>query len=155
MARNGARAVAVLWIAFAWSSCTAVHTLRPEERLPALDAASAGLLDSTTGTARAGAEPWHAATAADLEGAYSFVAIHGPVAASVLRMDYYFDPAGTYSAAALMLEPDGPRYHAVQDTWTLRDDELRFGNGSPPATAAVAGRRLRLSNELGTLILQH
>lgn len=95
---------------------------------------------------------WTPLEPAALPGLWASESIDGAAAAVVREVHYWFGEDGRFSGAALCLQPE-PAYQVLEGRWTLVDGELTLGAGSVPARAEVAGERLRLSGEEGTVLL--
>ncbi|MCE9595419.1 MAG: hypothetical protein K8S98_14625 [Planctomycetes bacterium] len=96
---------------------------------------------------------WRAASVADVNGFFESEHIDGDVAASLLRVNYYFAADGYYSGAALTVGAAHPEYQTLSGTWKLDANGLVLDEGEPVECAA-AGERLRLATPEGTLVLK-
>ncbi len=128
-----------LWMA-SLGGCLMPGALPVEQRLPQWD----------TGSPRS----WRTAATEDLVGSFESVEIRGDAATSVVRIMFRFDICGGYTAEAVLVFRDGPDQQKISGTWKLVAGKLHLGRGSEPAEIQAAGNRLRLTTQLGTVILE-
>ena len=128
-----------LWMA-SLGGCLMPGALPVEQRLPQWDVGSP--------------RSWRAAATEDLVGSFESVEIRGDAATSVVRVMFRFDICGGYTAEAVLVLRDGPDQRKISGTWKLVADKLHLGRGSEPAETRAAGNRLRLTTQLGTVILE-
>jgi hypothetical protein len=67
---------------------------------------------------------------------------------------FCFDAGGGYTAEAVLVFRDGPGQRKISGTWKLVAGRLHLGRGSEPAEIQVDGSRLKLTTQLGTVILE-
>ncbi len=91
--------------------------------------------------------------AAELQGFYESVAVHGPVAASLRRVYYWFAPDGRYTAAALIDGPDGLAFSTLDGTYTADAAGLAL-DGAPAVPLERAGEYVRLATAEGEVLLR-
>ncbi|HKX46240.1 MAG TPA: hypothetical protein VJP77_06025, partial [Planctomycetota bacterium] len=77
----------------------------------------------------------------------------GPVAATLLRVSYWFEPDGAFTGAALVATVP-PSFQVLSGTWRLSGDQLELGEGAPPARLESAPGLLRLTGEQGVVVLE-
>ncbi len=130
----------LLWVA-SLAGCIMPGALPAEDRLPRWGA-------------EADARPWRKALTEDLVGSFEAVEIRGVAATSVVRVTFCFDALGGYTAEAVLVFGDGPGQRKISGTWRLVANKLHLGRGSEPAEIHAAGNRLRLTTQLGTVILE-
>jgi hypothetical protein len=97
---------------------------------------------------------WRQALTEDVVGSFEAIEIRGDVAAAVVHVTFCFDALGGYTAAAVLVFRDGPGEQIISGTWKLVAGKLHLGRGSEPAEIRVDGNRLRLTTQLGTVILE-
>jgi hypothetical protein len=136
MSTQPTQLVAALLLACA--GCIAPSVLAPEERALELSVAEV---------------EWRAASADDVPGTYISTELNGPLAASLRKLVYLFQPAGTYTGAAL-IDDAPPRFESISGTWVLLEGRLCL-DGGPPARIEVApDGSLRLSGDEGSVVLR-
>lgn len=105
---------------------------------------------------------WRPAAAGDLPGTFVSTELSGPLAVSLRKVVYLFEPdggtpgarAGTYTGAGLV-DGDPPRFESVGGRWAWTAAEGLRLDGGPPALVEVAGDgSLRLSGEEGRIVLR-
>lgn len=97
---------------------------------------------------------WEPAQPGDLAGCWSSAELNGDLAASVLKVVYWFEGDGRFTGAALMLDADGPTFHVLAGRFTFADGMLRLGADAELATLESAPDLLRLRGPGGEVVLR-
>lgn len=95
---------------------------------------------------------WKPAQAASIPGLYRSGTIEGESAASLLKLFYYFDEDGSYTAAALV-GSSPPSFQVLSGQWKFTEGKLLLGEDASPATLEESEDMLRLSTEEGKVVL--
>ena len=66
-----------------------------------------------------------------LEGLWESVEIRGEAAAHLARILYLFEARGRYTAAALVLGPEGATFQTLEGTWSVRETRLVLDDAEP------------------------
>lgn len=102
---------------------------------------------------------WRPAAAEDLAGFWSSTEVTGSLAGGLLRAYYWFDPAGAYSGAALVVDDGRVRFMTLAEDgrWSLDEAGLDLHDGSGALTAALAPGapdHLRLTTPDSAIVFQ-
>jgi hypothetical protein len=99
---------------------------------------------------------WRAAVAGDLPGFYESTEITGASAGAVLRAYMFLGARGEYSAAALVVGEDHPRFAVIVDDgrWSLEPDGLDLHDGSARLQPFAAEGHLRLVSADATMVFK-
>lgn len=95
---------------------------------------------------------WKPAEATSIPGLYRSGTIEGESAASLLKLFYYFDEDGSYTAAALV-GSSPPSFQVLSGQWKFEDGKLLLGEDASPAVLEESEDMLRLSTEDGMVVL--
>ncbi len=109
------------------------------------------LKDRDVKTREKGAK-WSPAKAASIPGLYRSGSIEGDPAASLLKIFYYFDEDGSFTAAAL-LATSPPRFQVLSGHWKFKDGKLSLGEDEEPAQLEESEDMLRISTQDGRVVL--
>lgn len=96
---------------------------------------------------------WEPYAGGPLDGLYASVSITGDASLGLLKVYYFFLPDGAFTGAAL-LATEPPAFQVLSGAWSLREDGLHLGDGSPPAVLEQAPDHLRLSGAQGAVVLR-
>jgi len=95
---------------------------------------------------------WEPAQAASIPGLYRSGTIKGESAASLLKIYYYFDEDGSYTAAALVGSVP-PSFQVLSGRWSYEKGRLLLGEDASPATLEESEDMLRISTDQGSVVL--
>lgn len=130
--------LAVCAIALPTGACIAPSVVAKEDRGATLDAADCA---------------WRPGTESDLPGTYVSTELSGPLAASLRKIVYLFEPEGTYTGAGL-IDDAPPRFEVIDGRWSMEDDGLHLDGGAPATVEVAEDGSLRLSGAEGRVVLR-
>jgi hypothetical protein len=99
---------------------------------------------------------WRPAAAADVPGFYESTEVGGASAGAVLRAYMWLGAGGEYSAAALVVGEDHPRFAVLADDgrWSFGPAGLDLHDGTPPVQLFAADGALRLVTADATMVFR-
>ena len=95
---------------------------------------------------------WKPAMKKEIPGLYQSLKIEGPPAEAILKIYYYFDGDGSFTAAALM-NTHPPSFQIQKGSWNYEHKKLLLGEQAAPANLDAWNDYLRIRAKKGSVIL--
>lgn len=95
---------------------------------------------------------WRPATAAELVGEFTSIAIRGDAAIALRRVHYVFLAGGRYTGAGLVEGDQGLEFQTLSGSWRIADGSLVLDDGEP-VPCEIGDDLLRIRAATGELVL--